>query len=208
MALQARNDIHLARRIWHFVGVIIVFGLYWFIPQSQGRWIALSLTAVFVGFDVARLFIPRLNRFLVIFFAPFMRKSELRRLSGVSSLLLGVTFTIWVYPKTVGLLAILFLAVADPLASYIGIRFGRDKLVGNKSVQGTFAAFLACFVLCVVYLLAVNLMTERLFIVALLAALAGAASELVPVFGLDDNLVFPVLSATCLTGLFYVFGGL
>lgn len=187
---------------------MIVFALYWFIPQPKARWVVIAFSAVFVGFDVSRLFIPRLNRFLVVFFAPFMRKSELRRLSGVSSMLIGVTLIIWVFPKQVGLLAILFLAVADPLASYCGIRFGRDKLVGHKSVQGTFAAFVACFVLSVIYLLGMNLMVERLFIVCLLAAVSGAASELVPVFGLDDNLVFPVLSAICLTGLFYVFGGL
>lgn len=208
MALQARNDIHLARRIWHFAGVMVVFALYWFTPPERAPWIALLCCAIFLCFDVGRLFLPRLNRFLIWFFAPFMRKSELRKLSGVSAMLIGVTAIIWVYPKQVVLLSLLFLAVADPLASYVGIRFGRDKLIGDKSVQGTLAAFVACFVVAVIYLFGMNLMTERLFIVCLLSALAGAASELVPVFGLDDNLVFPVLSATCLTGLFYVFGGL
>jgi dolichol kinase len=208
MALQARNDIHLARRLWHFTGVMCVFVLYWMIDKPKANWVATICTVVFLSFDVARLYLPKLNRFLILFFAPFMRKSELRKLSGVSSLLLGITIVIWAYPKRVGLLAVLFLAVADPLASYCGIRFGRDKLVGHKSVQGTFAAFLACFALSMIYLLSLHLMTERVFIVCLLAALIGAASELVPVFGLDDNLVFPVLSATGLTGLFYVFGGL
>lgn len=208
MALQARNDIHLARRLWHFTGVMCVFVLYWMIDKPKANWVATICTVVFLSFDVARLYLPKLNRFLILFFAPFMRKSELRKLSGVSSLLLGITIVIWAYPKRVGLLAILFLAVADPLASYCGIRFGRDKLVGHKSVQGSFAAFLACFALSMIYLLWLHLMTERVFIVCLLAALIGAASELVPVFDLDDNLVFPVLSATGLTGLFYVFGGL
>lgn len=208
MALQARNDIHLARRLWHFSGVMAVFAAYWLLDKPKANWVATAGTVICVGLDLARLYVPKLNRFLIIFFAPFMRKSEMRKLTGISSLLIGVTLIIWIYPKRVGLLAILFLAVADPLASYCGIRFGRDKLVGNKSVQGTFAAFLACFALAMVYLLGLHLMTERLFIVCLLAALIGAASELIPVFGLDDNLVFPVLSATGLTGLFYVFGGL
>ena len=44
--------------------------------------------------------------------------------------------------------------------------------------------------------------------VALLAGLIGAFSELVPIGKLDDNFVFPVLSATLLTGLLKLFGGL
>ena len=41
-----------------------------------------------------------------------------------------------------------------------------------------------------------DLMRERLFIVCLLSGLSGAVSELMPVGKLDDNLVFPVVSAS------------
>ena len=77
-----------------------------------------------------------------------------------------------------------------------------------KSVQGSLAAFIACFVLSLLYFSVINLMRERMFIVCLLGGLIGAFSELLPVGKLDYNFVFPVVSATLLTGLFYLFGGL
>ena len=50
-------------------------------------------------------------------------------------------------------------------------------------------------------------MMDRLFMVSILAGLAGAISEAVPVGRLDDNLLLPVLSSTLLYGIYYIFGG-
>ncbi len=208
MTFKARNDIHLARRIWHFAGVLVIFGLYWILTEKQALLAAVAMAALLIGFDLSRLRVPFFNRLFTWMFQSVLRDSEKGKISGLSYLMAGTLVIVAVFPKVVGLLSILMLAVADPLASYFGIRFGKDKLVGDKSLQGTLAAFVACFVIALVYLLYMDLMRERLFIVCLLAGLIGAFSELVPIFKLDDNLVFPVVSATLLTGLFYVFGGL
>jgi diacylglycerol kinase (CTP) len=208
MTLRARNDIHLARRIWHFSGVMFIAGLYWVLPQNKAQVAALSMSAILIGCDLARLRIARLNSFFTWLFRPVLRDSELHRISGITSMLAGVTLIVLVFPRTAVLLSLFFVAIADPLASYFGIRFGKDKLIGSKSLQGSMAAFFACFFISLVYFLALGLVPERLFIVCLLAGLVGAFSELLPVAGLDDNFVFPVMSAALLTGLLYVFGGL
>ncbi len=208
MVLKARNDIHLARRIWHFVGVLVIFFLYWVFTPRQAIIAAAAMSFVLISFDISRLYVPFFNRLFTWMFKPVLRDCEREKLSGLSALMAGVTIVVSFFPKPVGLLALLFLAVADPLASYFGIRFGKDKLIGNKSVQGTFAAFVACFFIALGYFLYMDLMRERLFIVCLLAGLTGAFSELVPIFKLDDNFVFPVVSSALLLGLFYVFGGL
>ncbi len=208
MSLQARNDIHVARRLWHFSGVMVIFALYCLVPNERAGLTAISLASLIIGIDIVRLFIPGINRTLSWIFRPFMRENERQKIAGVSYMLAGVTVIILVLPRNVVMLTLLFLAVADPLASFFGIRYGRDKLIGAKSLQGSGAAFITCFVLSFGYFLIMDLMRERLFIVCLLSALTGAIGELVPVGKLDDNLVFPILSGTLLTGLFYVFGGL
>ena len=208
MTLRSRNDLHLARRIWHVAGVLVIFTLYWLLTPRTAAYATLAASALLIGCDVARLYVPALNRIFTWIFGAVLRESERRKVSGITATMVGVSLIIWIYPKNVVLLALLFLAIADPLASYFGIRFGRDKLVGDKSLQGTLAAFAACFIISLVYFLMLDLMRERLFIVCLLSALIGAISELAPVAGLDDNFVFPVLSSTLLMGLFYVFGGL
>src|SRR5687768_10089652 len=199
MQLRARNDIHIARRIWHFCGVMFIFLLYWYMQPQQALITALAVSTVFISIDFGRLYIPRLNRSLTWLFGPVLRESEIRKLAGTTSMLAGVTIIIFLFPKSVVLLSLLFVAVADPLASFVGIRYGRDKLIGHKSLQGTSAAFVACFILSIGYCIAMDIMTERVFIVSLIAAIIGAASELVPIGHLDDNFVFPVMSATLLT---------
>lgn len=208
MTLPARNDIHLARRIWHFCGVLFIAWLYWIMSPRNGAILAIICSGFMISFDSARLFSKRLNRFFTWLFGAVMRESERRRPTASTALMAGVTLIILVFPRPVVLLTLLFFSVADPLASYFGIRFGKDKLIGNKSLQGSAAAFVACFIVAFGYYSAFDLMTDRLFIVCLLSALAGALSELVPVGKLDDNFVFPVLAASLLTGLFYIFGGL
>lgn len=208
MTFKARNDIHLARRIWHFCGVLVIFGLYWMLEGQQAVFTAITVSSLMIGFDILRLYVPALNKVFILVFGPVLRESERSRVSGVTAMLIGITLVVILFPKPVGLLAVLFLAVADPLASFFGIRYGKDKLIGNKSFQGSLAAFVACFLISLGFFHYMKLMTERLFIVCLLGGLIGAFSELVPIFRLDDNFVFPVMSATLLMGLFYVFGGL
>lgn len=210
MRLKARNDIHIARRIWHFGGVMFIFGLYLVLPPRIAMFAAVIVSSMMIATDIGRLYVPALNRIFTRVFGLILRESERSRVSGATAMLAGVTLIILIYPKNVVLLALLFVAIGDPLASYFGIRFGKDKLIGNKSLQGTMAAFVACFLVSILFYSlnsTVGLMQERLFIVCLLSALIGAVSELLPVGRLDDNIVFPVVSATLLYGLFYVFGG-
>jgi dolichol kinase len=208
MTLHARDDIHLARRLWHFLGVMGILYLYWKIPPEKARAAVLVFCLPLVAIDIARLYSPAMNKAMLILFKPFMRESERHRLAGITFMLIGVIINVLFLPRAVVPLTLLFLGVADPVASFVGIRYGKDKLVGNKSLQGSFAAFVACFVLACGYLSYLGLMHERLFIVCLLAGLIGALSELMPVGKLDDNLVFPVMSGVLLTGLFSIFGGL
>ena len=208
MRLRARDDIHLARRLWHMSGVLLVFVLYWNMTYRTAVFSVFTVSAFMITYDVARLWFPQLNQLFLVFFGRVLRESERNRIAGSTFMCLGITLSVIVFPKEVVLLMLLFFATADPLASYFGIRFGKDKLIGNKTLQGSLAAFVACFLVSTIYFYTMDLMRERLFIVCLLSGLIGALSELVPIGKLDDNLVFPVLSSTLLTGMFYIFGGL
>lgn len=140
-------------------------------------------------------------------FGPVMRQHESKAFSGLSYLLLGGIILLAFFERHVITLSLLFLAIGDPLASYVGIRFGRDRILGNKTLQGTLAAFFACSAIAGTYYYLNGIMTERLLIVAPISGVIGAATELIPIGKLDDNLTCPVLSAIGLTALFYLYGG-
>ncbi len=136
-----------------------------------------------------------------------MREHERHGFAGTTYLLLGVLIIIAFFPKPVCILSLLFLAVADPLASLVGILYGKDKICGPKSLQGSSAAFSACTVIAGIYFFTHHLMIDRLVIVSLLAGVIGAISELIPIFNIDDNLTFPIVSSGFLHALFWLFGG-
>jgi dolichol kinase len=136
-----------------------------------------------------------------------MRKHECHSISGMTYLYLGTAIILFLFDKKIVTLTLLFLAFGDPIASYFGIKYGRDKIFSNKSLQGTMAAFATCTVIAMIFYYWNNLMTERLLIVAPLSGMIGAVAEATPVGKLDDNLTFPVISATCLWVLFHLFGG-
>ena len=205
--MKRRSDLHLARKTYHVLGVLFILFAYLNLTRSVSLQVCLIATLVFIVFDLLRLQIPAVNRVIIYFFRPFMRESERHAISGTTHLLLGTFIIMVLFSKNIVILSLLFLGLADPIASYVGIRYGRDKIIGQKSLQGTLAAFASSGIISAIYFLSFHLMTDRLLIVSLFAGVIGAISELIPLGRLDDNLSFPVISSILLYGLFYLFGG-
>ena len=203
--LKNRSDLHVARKIWHMSGVFTMFAAWIFLPY----WVSMTLLIVgwllFVPADFLRQKNPEINRSVMTLFRPIMRSNELNRLAGTTYLITGTLLITIFFNKGVVSLSLLFLAFADPIASYEGIKYGKDKLFGHKSVQGFIAAFVVCAVLCYIFLF-YNQVQEYILIVSLLAGLIGALAELIPLAKLDDNFTMPVISSIGLSVLFYFFG--
>ncbi|MGE0761978.1 MAG: diacylglycerol/polyprenol kinase family protein [Bdellovibrionales bacterium] len=206
--LKRRSDLHLARKTWHVLGVLAMVVAHHLMTTDQALRAIAMASFIFVAVDVLRHQWEPLNQFTLRLMGPFMREHERYNLAGTTYLVLGTFLIIWWFPRDIVTLTLLFLAVADPLASLIGILYGKDKLVGAKSLQGTLAAFVACTLIAFFYLVTRDLMTERILMVSLLAGLSGALSELLPVGRLDDNFTFPLVSACSLWLIFTMFGGL
>lgn len=205
--LKPRSDVHIARKLWHFLGILFVAFCYYQMSRALALQVLTLAGSLIIVLDYVRLARPSLNRFLMRIFSPVMRQNEQNGLTGATYAVIGIFIIVFFFSRDVVLLSLFFLAVADPIASYVGIRYGKDRLFGRKSFQGSLAAFFACLFISAVYYYTHNLMTDRLLIVSVLSGMAGAAAEAVPVGRLDDNLVLPVLSAIMLYGIFYLFGG-
>ncbi|MDG0817058.1 hypothetical protein NWE73_11820 [Bdellovibrio sp. PAP01] len=187
-------------------GVFSMFLAYVYLPPAVSMTILAISWCLFVPFDFLRQKYPALNDWVLHAFKPIMRQSEARNLAGTTYLLSGVLLVDILFPRPVVALTLLFLAFADPIASYFGILYGKDKIFGHKSIQGFMAAFFVCTALTLIYLLAHNYLTDRLIVVSLLAGLVGAFAELIPIGKLDDNLTLPLMSAVGISILFYFFG--
>ncbi len=201
-----RSDVHWARKIWHIVTVFGMFLVYQLAPYTVAMTILIVAAAILIPFDYFRLKYKKLNDIALIFMGPLMRRTEIQGVAGTSYLLAGVTFIAILFPKPIVGLSLLFLAFADPLASYVGIRYGRDKILGNKSIQGFLMAFVVCFLLTFIFLGSYDLMTSRRLVVSVLCGVVGALAELIPIAKLDDNLTMPIMSALGTWAVFQLFG--
>lgn len=183
-----------------------MFLAYVLLPEIVSYTILAAAVALFLPIDFLRQRYPALNDWMVHAFKPIMRTHEIHKIAGTTYLLSGVTLIVALFPRPIVALTLLFLAFADPIASFIGIKYGKDKIFGHKSIQGFMAAFVVCAVATAIYLTYYNIMFDRVIVVSLLAGLIGALAELVPIGKLDDNFTLPVLSAIGLYILFYLFG--
>ncbi len=206
-SLKVRTDLHIARKIYHFLGVLLIIVLYEILTREQGLTTLSLFTLAFFFVDFFRLRIPFLNRLVYASFGGVLRKEEMKQMSGMAYLLSGALIVVLIFPKPIGMLSFLFLALGDPISSIVGILYGKDKIFGNKSVQGTLAGFVVCTLISTIYFQITGLMADRLVLVSLLGGIIGAFSEVLPVPKMDDNFTIPVISSILLYGMFLLFGG-
>ncbi len=203
--LRKRSEIHWARKIWHSLAVSLMAAIFAFAPYFWSVLLLATFWAASLAFDFYRLRRPAVNDLVLHIFGPLMRDSEKGSLAGTSYLLTGTLISVLVFKFDVVLLSLLFLAFADPTASLVGIRFGKDRIFGHKTLQGTLAAFFVCFLISLTFLNSWDLNFYRWIFLSLLAGMSGALSEAIPFGKWDDNLTFPILNGIFLTGLFSLF---
>lgn len=206
--LKQRSDLHIARKLWHSIALLTVIVVFHNLTAEQARYFVIAGASIFVIGDILRLNFDSINKRLNAVFGPFMREHEKHSLAGTTSMAIGLLVIIFVFPKPVVKLAMFFTAIADPLASYFGLRYGKTALIGKKTLEGTLGAFLVCFSLAFMFYQQGHMMEGKLLIASLLSGLVGAFGELIPVGKLDDNLTFPIFSATGLFAIFHLFGAL
>jgi len=189
-----RRDLQLGRRLFHLgngVAIATAYALLFTHEQIVHVFGAVACL-VYIG-DRVRIAYPDVvarhaawvNRFLV-------RAEEQVRESAMTPFAIAVLLTILAVPKLAALVAIYTLAIADPLAAIVGIRFGRRRLAEHRSVEGTLAFFVATVAIAVLVLRWGS--DASAWSTAAAAAAIGVIAvgcELLPL-RIDDNLSIPI----------------
>jgi glycerol-3-phosphate acyltransferase PlsY len=120
-----------------------------------------------------------------------MRDNEKEgELSGATWVFVGALFTILLVPYPYSILALLFLSVGDSFAAIIGIKFPLIK-VGEKTLSGSAAGFLACII--IGFIVDLSIRYEIVFFGAIMAMVI----ELIPL-PINDNLSIPLFSGSAM----------
>jgi len=122
----------------------------------------------------------------------FVRAEEQVREAAMTPFAIAVLLTILAVPKLAALVAIYTLAIADPLAAVVGIRFGRRRIAHDRSLEGSLAFFGATVAIAAL-VLRWGTGAPGLTITGASATIgiAAAGCELLPL-RIDDNLTIPI----------------
>ncbi|UCF70881.1 MAG: hypothetical protein JSW49_00990 [candidate division WOR-3 bacterium] len=140
--------------------------------------------------DFLRLHVNGIKEAFILFFGSFLRRHEIRRLSGASYLLLGCLITSLLYSKPIVVAACTYIIVGDTFAAIFGQNIKSRRIFQNKTVLGSVgflaASMAGAFVL--------HYLTGELplsFLV--IGALAASVFEALPL-PLDDNFSVPIIT--------------
>jgi glycerol-3-phosphate acyltransferase PlsY len=177
----------LARGIVHIsLGFAFVIALFLF-SKIIVVLAAAVLTVAFLSLEFARFRLPYLRQWINRYLALFIRREEESRLMGASYFLIGSLITVAAFSREIASLAIIFLALGDPVAAAVGRWKGRVRL-WDKTVEGN----LACLIVCLVAgILTAIILEKPQFVVAIIGAVFASLFQALPL-PLNDNLTIPV----------------
>jgi dolichol kinase len=180
--------LELLRKGVHLAGLAIPGG-YWLLGEGF-LFFFFPVALLFVFLDFLRFRVASFRDWCRRYAGELFRPEEWQKLSGGSHYLFGSALTLALFPAEAALAALLVLALADPMASIVGRRWG-TRLPGGKSRAGSLAFFLSSWLILVLYLGGNPLLY-------LPAAFLGTLAEARP-RPLDDNVAVPLVVGLMVT---------
>ena len=158
-------------------------------PEPRGRILLAMVCLAIVVVDFLRLHVNGIKEAFILFFGSFLRRHEIRRLSGASYLLLGCLITSLLYSKPIVVAACTYIIVGDTFAAIFGQNIKSPKIFQNKTILGS-AGFLGASLVSayLLYIITGALPLGNLII----GALAASVFEALPL-PLDDNFSVPII---------------
>lgn len=195
---STRKSLQLPRRIFHMVNGCVTAFIYSFLTHSLAVHILGIAACVLYIFEQIRLSYPEHQKKLNKFYNYFLRAEEQLKESSMIPYVMGLLLTIISFPKLIAICSILTLGIADPLSAIVGIKYGKNHVVKEKTVEGSLAFFIACF-FCIFLPLIVATSNPfyKVFFVSFLTSAMTTYIEMLPV-KLDDNLTIPIFCSLAL----------
>lgn len=173
------------RQLSHMLFGLIIAAFLYFVPGVTAiyTFVAVIFISVVISDAVARGIKVPLFSYLI---------GKLERdgaFPGKGTLLffVGVLFCLTFFGSGITIIAIVVLSVLDSVSTIAGVYFGKRKIFGKKTLEGTAAGIAASFIVLLFLTSPVN---------ALVVSVVAGITELVsPV---DDNLTIPLVSCICL----------
>lgn len=206
----SKTQLQWGRKIFHTFNGLFALWLYAYSGLSEFGFqiVIVSFVSVAVVTEVTRRFSKRFNDWVCRLMGGMMRERERGQITAATWYMGSMMVVFFFFPREIFILTMLYVAVGDTAAGVVGSQWGRHRLLPHVSLEGSLAAFAACFLLTLLFtprgLGEFHLSGFPLLWFSLLGGLIGAIAE-----GIykkwDDNLVIPLVSAPSLWFLCLLF---
>lgn len=188
-----RKDLQLGRRLVHLAnGSLIATAYAFLVTHQQIVHVFGTIACTIYILDRVRIHYPELLERAPWINTLFFRAEEQFKESAMTPYAIAILLTLLTFPKTIALVAIYTLAIADPLSAIVGISWGRRRIVPEKTVEGSAAFLVATFAIAFIVFGAMTAVPAAPRAAAAGAiAVAAAAFEMLPL-RIDDNLTIPL----------------
>lgn len=185
------------RNIWHVSSSLFAVFLVEAVLTEKLLWIVpLAVASFFWFLEGLRAVSDRVGVLLMRILGPIAHPHEAYRVNSSTFFATGLTVLGLSFEPRVIAVAVTVLGVGDPAAALIGRRWGKTKLAGQRTLEGTLA-FVAASMLATLVVLRLGhgeMSAPAMLLVAAGAALPAAVVELYS-SRIDDNLSIPLTAA-------------
>ena len=174
----------LLRKTTHLAGFFIPL-IYIVLDKPKMIIIAGALVGIAVIVEFLKWVSESFRELFFRFFEFILRRHERKgAITGATYYIISTFLCIVIFDKNIAIVSIFFIVLGDTAAALVGKAWGRIKLIGRKSLEGSAACFIVCAVISVFWIDPV---------IGLTGAFVATLAELLPL-RIDDNLTVPLIS--------------
>jgi dolichol kinase len=177
------------RKILHILTALFPIA-YIFLPRLPMVVGLCVLGISFLLIDFLRLELKIVGAFFERYFGKLMWQKEKFTLTAATHYAVASFLAVYFFDKWIAIAVLLFLAFGDTAAHIIGVRWGKNRLDIEKTIEGS----LACLLICLFVSL---LLPQPSILVLAVGALVASLVEFFP-FGIDDNFTLPLISGAAM----------
>ncbi|KAJ5075089.1 hypothetical protein M0811_07794 [Anaeramoeba ignava] len=192
----------LRRKGFHLFGLFMPTTFYHtlkigFVTQRKYSFIIGCILTFAWTVELVRYKFPEINKKIIGFMGKIMRENEKKGIAGASWYMLGSFISVTFFPPLIGITALLFLIFGDLFAALIGKVYGKTKIYGPKSLEGSIGCFVVCFLLGIFTFWRLgDISFTKSFLLAFFGAIGGTLAELFAF--VNDNFFIPAASSVIL----------
>ncbi len=183
---------NIARTLFHVGSGVVALSLVRLLPTRGWLVVAAAAFATFAWTcEILRRRSAAVNARLMRFFGPVAHAHEWHQVNSATWYATALLLMALVVPLDAAEVGIVVLAAADPMAGFVGRRFGRRRLASGRSFEGAAAFAITGALAALAWTSAAGTFGDARLAIAIVAGIVGAAVELF-VSRVDDNLAIPL----------------